>query len=314
MLEIYNNDSITIIEDLKDFITVIFVIVDDIYQEVTPTYIKNRRNSNYSIMSDSEIITVSLAGELMSIDSENAWVGYCKKNLKELFPSFCSRTRFNRTRRALYKTIELIRHNLTKLIRYNHDFFRIVDSMPIYACKFGRARFHKTYRGYAAYGKCASKKETFYGFKLHSLITFDGYITDFTLTSANIDDREALWDLTNNVNCITVLGDKGYIGDDICLDLNKERNINLITMKRNNSKSQLPKQLRQQIFKKRRLIETVNSQLSEQLNIAKVLAKSRLGLLARLETKILAHNICCFINKILRKSVDILKIKQLIFG
>lgn len=73
MLEIYNNDSITIIEDLKDFITVIFVIVDDIYQEVTPTYIKNRRNSNHSIMSDSEIITVSLAGELMSIDSENAY-------------------------------------------------------------------------------------------------------------------------------------------------------------------------------------------------------------------------------------------------
>ncbi|MCC9295961.1 IS982 family transposase [Clostridium sp. WLY-B-L2] len=314
MLEIYNNDSITIIEDLKDFITVIFVIVDDIYQEVTPTYIKNRRNSNHSIMTDSEIITVSLAGKLMSIDSENAWVGYCKKNLKELFPSFCSRTRFNRTRKSLYKIIELIRHNLTKLVRCNYDFFRIVDSMPIYACKFGRARFHKTYRSYAAYGKCASKKETFYGFKLHSLITFDGYITDFTLTSANIDDREALWDLTNNINCITVLGDKGYIGDDICSDLSKERNINLISMKRNNSKSQLPKQLRQQIFKRRRLIETVNSQLSEQLNIARVLAKSRLGLLARLETKILAHNICCFINKVLRKSADILKIKQLIFG
>nr|WP_172638620.1 transposase [Clostridium pasteurianum] len=129
-----------------------------------------------------------------------------------------------------------------------------------------------------------------------------------------IYNREALWDLTNNVNCITVLGDNEYIGDDICLDLNKERNINLISMKRNNSKLQLPKQLRQQIFKKRRLIETVNSQLSEQLNIAKVLAKSRLGLLARLETKILAHNICCFINKVLRKSADILKIKQLIFG
>jgi hypothetical protein len=33
MLEIYNNDSITIIEDLKDIITVIFVTVDDIYQK-----------------------------------------------------------------------------------------------------------------------------------------------------------------------------------------------------------------------------------------------------------------------------------------
>jgi len=314
MLELYKNDSITAIEDLKDFITVIFVIVDDIYQEVTPAYIKNRRNSNHSLMSDSEIITVSLTGELMSIDSENAWVGYCKKNLKELFPTFCSRTRFNRTRRALYRTIELIRYKLTKVIGYSYDSFRIADSMPIYACKFGRARFHKTYRGYAAYGKCASKKETFYGFKLHSLIAFDGYITDFTLTSASIDDREALWELTDDKNCLTILGDKGYIGDSICSELDKERNIKLISLKRNNSKVQLPKQLRQQIFKKRRLIETVNSQLSEHLNIAKVLAKSRLGLLARLQTKILAHNICCFINKVLRKSVDTLKIKQLIFG
>jgi hypothetical protein len=140
-------------------------------------------------MSASEIITVSLAGELMSIDSENAWVGYCKKNLKELFPTFCSQTRFNRTRRALYRTIELIRHRLRKFIGYNHEPFRIVDSMPIYACKFGRARFHKTYSGYAPFGKCVSKKETFYGFKLHSLIAFDGYVTDFILTSANIDDR-----------------------------------------------------------------------------------------------------------------------------
>lgn len=133
MLELYKTDSITAIEDLKDFITVIFVIVNDIYQEVTPAYIKNRRNSNYSLMSDSEIITVSLTGELMSIDSENTWVGYCKKNLKELFPTFCSRTRFNRIRRALYRTIELIRRKLTKIIGYNYDFFRIADSMPIYA-------------------------------------------------------------------------------------------------------------------------------------------------------------------------------------
>lgn len=314
MLELYKTDSITTIEDLKDFITVIFVIVDDIYQEVTPAYIKNRKNSKNSIMNDSEIITLSLSGELMSIDSEKAWLGYCKRNLKELFPSFCSRTRFNRTRRALYRTIELIRHSLTKFISLQYDCFRIVDSMPVYACKFGRARFHKTFTGYAAYGKCASKKETFYGFKLHSLITFDGYITDFILTSASIDDREALWELTDNAKYLTILGDKGYIGNSIHTELYSERSINLVSLKRNNSKIQLPKKLRQQIFKKRRLIETVNSQLSEQLNVPKVLAKSRLGLLARLETKILAHNICCFINKFLRKSMDILKIKQLLFG
>ena len=98
------------------------------------------------------------------------------------------------------------------------------------------------------------------------------------------------------------------------MSLSIERNIGLISLKRSNSKIKLPKELKQQIFKKRRLIETVNSQLSEQLNISKVLAKSHLGLIARLETKVLAHNICCFINKLMRKTVDILKIKELVFG
>jgi hypothetical protein len=35
-----------------------------------PAYIKNRKNIEYSILSDSEIITTSIVGELMIIDSE----------------------------------------------------------------------------------------------------------------------------------------------------------------------------------------------------------------------------------------------------
>nr|WP_180963992.1 hypothetical protein [Haloimpatiens massiliensis] len=49
-------------------------------------------------MSDSEIISISLVGELMSIDSEKSWVSYCKNNFKDLFPRFCNRSRFNRLR------------------------------------------------------------------------------------------------------------------------------------------------------------------------------------------------------------------------
>ncbi|WP_102401093.1 IS982 family transposase [Haloimpatiens massiliensis] len=304
----------TVIENLKDFITVVFVIIDDVYQDITPAHIKNRRNVKTAIMSDSEIISISLVGELMSIDSEKSWVSYCKNNFKDLFPRFCNRSRFNRTRRALMKVIESIRNTLTSILGYTEDYFRIIDSMPIYACKFGRAHFHKTFRCYASYGRCASKKETYYGFKLHSLISIDGYITDFTVTSANIDDREGLWELTNKTFSLTIIGDKGYIGNNLSLELKKERDINLISMKRSNSKIQLHKSVRRLIFKKRMLTETVNSQLSEQLNISKVLAKSRWGLITRIQTKILAHNICFFINKILRKSIDILKIKELIFG
>jgi hypothetical protein len=40
------------IKDLKDFVTVIYVIVDDIYQEIVPAHIKNHKNIEYSILSD----------------------------------------------------------------------------------------------------------------------------------------------------------------------------------------------------------------------------------------------------------------------
>jgi hypothetical protein len=73
MPEFSNQYSIREILELKDFITVAYIIIDDIYQEVTPTYIKERRNIKDSMLSDSEIITIGIVGELLTIDSEKAW-------------------------------------------------------------------------------------------------------------------------------------------------------------------------------------------------------------------------------------------------
>lgn len=84
-----------------------------------------------------------------------------------------------------------------QFLNYKYEQYRIIDSMPIPVCKFGRAHFHRTFRHEATYGKCTSKKETYFRFKLHALISFDGYLIDFTLTPANIDDRTAAWELTD---------------------------------------------------------------------------------------------------------------------
>lgn len=39
------------------------------------------------------------------------------------------------------------------------------------------------------------KKETYYGYKVHALITLEGYIASFEITPASTDDREGLRDL-----------------------------------------------------------------------------------------------------------------------
>jgi isopropylmalate/homocitrate/citramalate synthase len=50
MLELSKDFNITI-SNLKDFVTVTFVIIDDFYHKVTPAHVKNRRNIDKAIIS-----------------------------------------------------------------------------------------------------------------------------------------------------------------------------------------------------------------------------------------------------------------------
>ncbi|WP_412034778.1 hypothetical protein [Tissierella pigra] len=54
-------------------------------KKITPTYIKERHNIKDAILNDSEIITISIVGELLLIDSEKAWLEFCIKIQKTYF-------------------------------------------------------------------------------------------------------------------------------------------------------------------------------------------------------------------------------------
>ena len=309
----FQDDYTTIITTFEDFILLVYTIIDDLYHQFVPSSVSQRRNVDTAKMSDSEIITLSICGELAGIDSENAWYSFVKRNYRHLFPRLCSRTRFNRTRRALLQVTELLRQKLTHSFPIPTSRYFVIDSFPLPVCKFGCARYCRSFRVDGAnYGKCPSKKETYFGFKVHALITIEGYITAFEITPASVDDREGLRDFAENHLCLTVLGDKGYTGEQLWEDM-QEKGICLMSLKPSNHKNNWPKEVRQVIFRFRRRIETVFSQLSEQLNAEKVLAKSFRGLCTRLQNKILGHNLCMAFNSIFREPCDIGKIKHLIF-
>ena len=309
----FQDDYTTIIDTFEDFILLVYTIIDDLYHQFVPTSVSQRRNVDTAKMSDSEIITLSICGELAGIDSENAWYSFVKRNYRHLFPRLCSRTRFNRTRGALLQVTELLRQKLTHSFPIPTSRYFVIDSFPLPVCKFGRARYCRSFRVDGAnYGKCPSKKETYFGFKVHALITIEGYITAFEITPASVDDREGLRNFAENHLCLTVLGDKGYTGEQLWEDM-QEKGICLMSLKPSNHKNNWPKEVRQVIFRFRRRVETVFSQLSEQLNAEKVLAKSFRGLCTRLQNKILGHNLCMAFNSIFREPCDIGKIKHLIF-
>lgn len=312
MLKFQNNHT-TVITTFEDFILTVYVVIDELYHQFAPSEVIHRRHVLDAKLSDPEIITISLCGELAGIDSENAWFSFVKKNYRHLFPQLCSRSRFNRTRRALMQTTDLLRQKMISAFSIPLSSYFIIDSFPLAVCKFGRARYCRSFRGYGAdYGKCPSKKETYFGYKVHALITLEGYITAFEITPASIDDREGLRDIVENQSGLVVLGDKGYVGEALMEEM-KEQGICLLALKRSNSKTDWSKPFRQLIFKLRRRVETVFSQLSEQLNAERVLAKSFQGLCTRLNNKILAYNLCLALNSIFQETCELGKIKQLIF-
>jgi len=301
------------IENMEDLILISYVMIDELYKQYAPQEVTKRKNVSKVKLSDSEIITISICGELAGTDSENSWYNFVKKNYRYLFPDLCCRSKFNRKRRDLLQVTELIREKLFQFFNVDSKDYYIVDSFPLEVCKFGRAHFCRSFRSDGAnYGKCPSKKETYFGFKVHALITLDGFITAFDITPASTDDREGLRDLMGEQYTLSVIGDKGYVGEQLREDM-QDRNICLLALKRNNSKINWSKPFRQMIFKFRRRVETVFSQLSQQLNAERVLAKTFRGLCTRLVNKVLAYDLALLINKLFYSQQPLACIKHLVF-
>ena len=74
----------------------------------------------------------------------------------------------------------------------------------------------------------------------------------------------------------------------------------------------MPKRAQQLLNRVRALIETVNGQLTEQFHIDINHAHSFWGLCARLYSKLTAHTLCIYINRLLGKA-EFLQIKALAF-
>lgn len=309
----FQDNHITTIATFEDFILTVYVMIDELCQHYAPHSVSGRRHILDAKLSDPEIITISICGELTGIDSENAWYSFVKKNYLHLFPKLCSRNRFNRTRRALLQVTERLRQKLLSAFFMPSSRFFAIDSFPLAVCKFGRTRYSRTFRSNGTdYRKCPSKKETYFGYKVHVLITLEGFITTFEVTPASVDDREGLRDIMVNQSGFVVLGDKGYVGETLIHEM-EEQGICLLALKCSNSKENWPKPVRQPIFRLRRRVEPVCSQLSEQLNVERVRAESFQGLCTRLVNKMLAHNLCMALNHLLHENCDIGKIKHLIF-
>lgn len=298
------------ITDFDDFCLWVYVIVDTLYQQIEP--LLDRRGPQ-PLCGDSEVIAMSFIGECRGWDQETELLSQMQEH-RDKFPHIPSQSRFNRRRRNLMFVTNLIRRLILAQLDVAQDQQCVIDSLPIPVVQFHLAPSSTgEWPAYgAAFGKVSSKKETIYGYKLHLLITLGGVILDFELAPANADDGSVGFELLSEHTDLEVIGDKAYISQAKAAELWRQNWIRLRTLPRRNQKAQLAPQTRRLFNSLRQIIETVNGQLAAQFNIETNHAHTFWGLCTRLYTKLTAHTLCIYLNRLLGKP-DFLQIKVLAF-
>ncbi|MDB6252394.1 IS982 family transposase [Lactobacillus amylovorus] len=255
------------------------IICRCLYKLYAPDALKQRRNINRCKISDSSILALLIWQASLGVESQRR---FCEKLVN------LSHSRFNRRARMLLPLIYLIRHGLNEEVDLSGDIL-IIDSFPVPVCQPIRNRRAKIFRGYADIGYKATKKIYYYGFKVHAIVSDDGYLLDYIVTKASVHDAKETVELITNAHPDNryLLGDEGYLGKNLHQRL-EQMGYTLWTPYRKNMKN-AQKHNKHYLMALRRTIESDFSLLSY-YNAENNRARSLAGFQERLDVAILAYN------------------------
>jgi hypothetical protein len=289
---------------VDDFITEVFCFVDDEYKKIIGKK-RLRKRGFEPKLTDSEVITMEITGEYLELNKDKHIWKYFKNNKKGLFPKIGSRSAFVKQSANNWRIKQIIHEKMRNTVQSH---FHVIDGFPIPICHYSRSSRCKSLKGKADYGYCAAKDEKYYGFKGVILVNSEGMINSFTVVNPTVDERVALWDICTNIKGL-LLGDKGFIGETLAEELRKHE-VYLETQKRVNMKESRPIWFLNFIRTKRKIVETVISQLSRIFNIQNFRVRDLWHFTNRITRKVLAHNLCTMIN--LKYGLNPLSIEPLV--
>ncbi len=126
------------------------------------------------------------------------------------------------------------------------------------------------------------------------MINSSGVITNFTATSANSSEREALWEISSGFHGL-LIEDKGYLSQDLTEELSNF-GIDLQTPLRQKMKDERSQSWVKLMIKIRGLIETVIGQLQERFNMEKVWGRDTWHLTSRFVSENISSHYGCLVK------------------
>jgi hypothetical protein len=249
-------------------------------------------------MPDSAIIALSLCQEALGIDSENHFHSKLKSDYGDRFPDLIHITRYNARRKRLAPFIALMNRRMASEMSEGEDCY-MVGSMPIPVCRNARENrlraCRQVFETAPDKGYSAVNRQYFIGYKLHAVVSLRGVVHCMDLSKASVHDLHYLNDVKySGLNNCTLIGDKGYLSSEMKTDLFTSVGIRLQTPMRSNQKQFRPFPF---VFKKcRKRIETLFSQLCDQMMMKRNYAKTFNGLSVRIISKVTATTALQMLN------------------
>ena len=277
--------------DFPTLLTIMYVMVDDWYKLHAPRLLKGKVGAK-PLFSDSEVITLMLAMDFLSFESETQFLSFMRANYLELFPRLCDQSQFNRRSRSLRLVVEQLRRAWLKELGATREFFLLMDTKPVPVLGYKRSKKRSDFRQSAGYGYCSARHFHYFGYKFVAVTTFAGLPVVFEMVAANTDEREAAEEVLCSLRACDIFGDKGFIGLEWQHEVKEQTGNRVWTAKRVNQKEQNPAWFDRLLNSVRERIEgSFNELQNTGRNLERLLAKTVIGLTTRVIAKVTSYTL-----------------------
>jgi len=178
--------------DLDTFLTTLYVLVDDWYKAPIESLMQRRRGGKQR-MTDSEVLTVALAGQWrvgVPWQSEGGVVRYLQRHGRGWFPRLLGGSAFNERVRHLWGALVQLQQVVADALQSVDDLYLGVDCEPLPSCSLAQAARHKQHwLGFSRLGHGGNHGGWFFGDQLLAVVTPSGVVNGWLLGAADGDDR-----------------------------------------------------------------------------------------------------------------------------
>jgi hypothetical protein len=269
--------------DLEALVVAAYVFADE--------YPVPARGGRRPLTSDAELVALAVAQAAIGVSSDRQFLGLIGRVLPGWFPHLPDQSQYNRRLRSLVELISIVQQRLAGWLDTGGA--RLSDGTLIGVANYPGCQRRSEFAGYARFGFAKSQHRFVYGVRLVLVSDVRGLPLGYTIVPANEKEYEPLADLLTGTAAEVVIADKGFWGRDYACRL-AAAGTTLLTPHK--TRTAANEQRERALASTRLVIESVFSNLKEQMRLERHLARTPAGLALRIAQRILALTIGMLLN------------------